>query len=143
MKKINVYEKVLGLKRDLKMDDFVKIDYPDNISHFPEITVKVFTENIYIPELGSYIIIVWDIKQDKPSVLILSHTLFAALKRWRAEAMQDIISKTFTIVSKTNNGVVYHDIYCRGLLPLLTEEIIDQMDQYINDLLIIEENKDE
>ena len=143
MKQMPIYERIVGLKRPLVMDDFIKISYPVGDSNFPEVTVKVFTESIYIPEIGSYIVTVWDFEREQPAILILSHTLFAAIKRWRADTMQDIISKTFTIMAKNNQGVVYHDLYCRGLLPLLTGEIIDIVDKYINDLFIIETEKAE
>ena len=136
MKQIPIYELVTGLKRPLTIDDFVKVDYPKDNS--PEINVKVFTENIYIPEIASYIVVVWDFQREQPAVLLLSHTLFAAMKRWRADSMQDIIGKTFIIVAKTNNGVVYHDLYCRGLLPISTNEIVDIVDNYVNELFNIE-----
>lgn len=139
MKQTPIYEKITGLKRDLIMDDFTKIDYPKGISNFPEVTLKIVTESFYLSEIGSYIVVVWDFQRQKPAILILSHTLFAAIKRWRADAMQDIINKTFTIVSKSSQGVVYHDIYCKGLLPLLTEDNIDIVNEYINNLFIIEE----
>lgn len=140
MKKINVYEVITGLKRDLVMDDFLALPAPKEAANFPEVFVKVFTENIYLPEIGCYVLVVWDFTKSKPAIMVLNHTLFAALKRWRSDAMQDVISKTFTILSKSNNeGVVYHDIYCRGLLPLLTDEVIDEVDEYINNLFDIKE----
>lgn len=135
MKKINIIEKINGIKRDIKLDEFVKIEPPSNDD--PENTVKIFTENVYLPEIGSYIVIVWDFKRKGPAILVLSHTLFAALKRWRSEAMQDIIGKTFTIVSKTTRGVVYHDLYCRGLLPLMNDSHIEIMNDYIDNLFDI------
>lgn len=137
MKNIKIYEKVNGLKRWFNKDDFVNIPRPLEAANFPEISVKIFTDNIYIPEIGSYIVVVWDFQQQKPAILLLSHTLFSALKRWRSDTMQDIIGKTFIIVSKTNNNVVYHDIYCKGVFPLLIDEIINDMDDYINDLFDI------
>jgi len=138
MKKIPLYEKINGLKREIVMGDFFAIPHPIQANNFPENTVKVFTENIYIPDIGSYIVVVWDFQRNRPAILVLSHTLFAAMKRWRAEAMQDIIGKTFTIVSKSKQGVVYHDLYCRGLLPLVSADIVDVMDSYINELFNIE-----
>lgn len=137
MKKIPIYEKITGLKRNLVMEDFVAVDPPLESSNFPEVTVKFFTENIYIKELACYIVVCWDFQRECPAILILGHTLFGALKRWRTDSMQDIIGKTFTIVAKTNNNVVYHDLYNRGLLPLMTDESIDKMDNYINDLFNI------
>ena len=132
---MKIYHRAKGLKRKLEMDDFVKIPPPIEDSNYPETNVKMFSENIYIPEIGCYVIVVWDFQANKPSLLILNHTIFAFLKRWRADAMQDIVGKTFCIASKTNNeGVVYHDLYHTGLLPLMTEEIIDVINQYIDDL---------
>jgi len=141
MKQFKKYGKLKELKRSLIMDDFVRINSPEDMINFPEIKVKVFTENIYLPELGSYIIVTWNFNESKPSILILSHTLFAALKRWRSNSMQDIIGKTFSIVSKSNNeGVIYHDLYGMGLLPLLSDKIIDEVELYINNTFEFEEN---
>jgi hypothetical protein len=133
MEKMNIY-RVIGLKRDLEMNDFVSLLYPSD-ENFAPAKVKCFTENIYVREIGCYVIGVFDLVKSKPGLLILNHTLFSALKRWKADSLQDIIGKTFDIESKTNNfGVVYHDIYCVGLLPLCTKEIMEEMDNYLNNL---------
>ena len=116
MDKMNIY-RVTGLKRDLEMKDFISLLYPSDENYQPA-KVKCFTENIYIKEMGCYVIGVFDLVKSKPAILVLNHTLFSALKRWKADSMQDIIGKTFDIESKTNSfGVVYHDLYCVGLLP--------------------------
>jgi len=52
--------------------------------------------------------------------------------------MQDIIGQTFTVTAKSSNDVVYHDLYCRGRLPLLKDDVIDEVDEYINNLFNIE-----
>lgn len=133
MDKMNIY-RVSGLKRKLEMEDFVNLLAPSDEKYKPA-RVKCFTENIYIKEIGCYIIGVYDLLNLKPAVLVLNHTLFSAFKRWKADSMQDVIGKTFEIESKTNNfGVVYHNLYCVGLLPLCTEDIIKKMDIYLNDL---------
>ena len=41
MNQIPTYEKITGLKRSLVMDDFIRIDHPEDISNFPEVMVKV------------------------------------------------------------------------------------------------------
>lgn len=133
MEKMNIY-RVIGLKRDLEMNDFVGLLCPSDENYHPA-KIKCFTENIYIKEIGCYVIGVFDLLKRKPAMIVLNHTLFSALKRWKADSLQDIIGKTFEIESKTNNfGVVYHDMYCVGLLPLCTKEVMEEMDLYLNDL---------
>lgn len=138
MKNIPMYEKITGLKRPLTMYDFVSIARPLEVNNFPEVDVKFMTGVIYLAELGVYSVVTWDLNKNKPALLLLGHTLFAAIKRWRAEAMQDIIGQTFTVTAKSSNEVVYHDLYCRGRLPLLKDDVIDEVDEYINNLFNIE-----
>ena len=124
----------MKLKRDILQKDFVILLKCVKDINFPEAKVKIMSENIYIPEIGIYVVVVWDFITESPKLLALNHTIFQSLKRWRSDSGQDAIGKTFSILSKENHGIIYHDLICKSLLPFLSVDVVEKINEYIDNL---------
>lgn len=124
--------KVRVVRRDISFNDDV-IPMPD--ASWPEMRtfVKFLTPFVYM-ECGIYVVVAWDLVNDKPGVLILNHSIFPQLRDWNRDFGQPVVETTFMIDFWMQKGLVYHRITSMGQTPVLGEERMARANEYIDTL---------
>ena len=124
--------KVRVVRRDISFEEDV-IPLPDAAWEEQRTFVKFMTPLIYM-ECGSYVVVAWDLVNDKPGVLILNHSIFPQLRDWNRDFGQPVVETTFMIDFWMQKGLVYHRITSMGQMPMLGDDRMARVKTYIDDL---------
>lgn len=124
--------KVRVVKRDISFEDDL-IPLPDASWEDQRTFVKVLTPMIYMPH-GGYVLVGWDLTNDRPGVLIVGHSILPQIRDWHRDFMRPMMDTTFMFDFWMQKGIVYHRVTPMGQAPELDEDRRRRADEYVDGL---------
>ena len=124
--------KVRVVKRDISFENDL-IPLPDASWEEQKTYVKFLTPFIYM-ECGNYVVVGWDLVNDRPGVLMLNHAILPQLRDWNRDFGQPVVETIFMIDFWMQKGLVYHRITSMGQSPELGPERRARVSEYIEGL---------
>jgi hypothetical protein len=125
-------KRILVLKRAVLLEeDMFDLPQPEDGG---TLRVKMMTYPILLPQ-GIYVVAGWDMDARRPGILILNHTLLPALRNWMRDYMMPAEEMVFEVSPTSMGGIVGYNLYPLGRVMTLSEENLQRMNDYLDDLL--------